>query len=498
MKRLPILILCLMAWAGYAAAQSYTSEDQWKIYDAFNDALLDKTRNIYKADTKQPSADHRGNGFRDNDVSGCAAAIWCQAIYYDMVINAYNRAKLEGDEARMKKYKSLHDKIFAGEKTHYVNFDFHNPNTNNGWFVYDDIMWWTCALARAYETFSPTSTTAKQYLNYSEKSFCRVWYGSSKVGDDGSYADPERFPGSHVVKKDGVSITVPWGGGMFWEWQPIAKANPHKAGDFRSACINFPTVIAACTLHRLVPEGRTAPTATYPTQQTKEWYLEKAKEIYAWADNALVTASGRVADGIHGGDAGFSDHLYNQATYIGASVLLYQITGEQIYLTKARKGADYVISNMCKNGGYLNYETGYEQGVYAAIYAQYIRQLVYECGLSLSYTKKYLAHIQKNLEKGFTNMDKTRLIQSGNFAKPTSETDVVESYGGSALPALMLMFPAEDDATAIRETQDRAYDGPADVYSADGQLVMKNATLEQVHQLDSGLYIFQRKKIFVK
>ena len=61
------------------------------------------------------------------------------------------------------------------------------------------------------------------------------------------------------------------GGGMFWEWQPIEKANPHKPGDFRSACINFPTVIAACLLHTIVPEGRTAPTAERPTMQTKEF-----------------------------------------------------------------------------------------------------------------------------------------------------------------------------------------------------------------------------------
>ena len=483
MKRLSILLLSLLAWASYASAQfaiTYDDEAQWKAYDDFNAAFLDKTRNIYKADTKQPSADHRGNGFRDNDVSGCAAAIWCQAIMYDMVINAYNRAKAEGDEVRMRKYKQLHNNIYNGEKSHYVNFDFDNPNTNNGWFVYDDIMWWTCALARAYEAFG-----TRTYLTYSERSFCRVWYGSAKVGDDGSYADPSRFEGAS-------------GGGMFWEWQPIAHANPHKAGDFRSACINFPTVIAACLLHRLVPEGRTPPTAERPTQQTKEWYLEKAKEIYAWADGTLVNSSGRVADGIHGGGPEFTDHLYNQATYIGASCLLYKITQEVSYLTKAKKAADYVISKM-STASILKYENGYEQGIYAAIYAQYIKMLIYDCDLSPALTKKYLTSIQKNIQKAYTNMDTSRGIQIGNFAKPTSADDVVESYGASGMPALMLMFPASDTATPIGSAKEKEeYDGPSDVYTPEGKLVMKNATPEQVHQLDSGLYIFQRKKVLVK
>ena len=478
----------MMACAGYASAAvtiTYDNEAQWKAYDDFNTVFLDKSRNIYKADTKQPSADHRGNGYRDGDVSGCAAAIWCQAIMYDMVINAYNRAKAEGDSPRTRKYKTLHDRIYAGEKSHYVNFDFHNPNTNNGWFVYDDIMWWTCALARAYETFGKS-----EYLNNSEKSFLRVWYGSSKVGDDGSYADPARFDGKY-------------GGGMFWEWQPIAHANPHQPGDFRSACINFPTVIAACLLHRLVPEGRTAPTSSYPVRQTKEWYLEKAKEIYAWADATLVkkttssgTILGQVADGIHGGGPEYSDHLYNQATYIGASCLLYLLTDEVNYLSNAQRGANYVMNKMC-GAGILKYENGYEQGIYAAIYAQYIKMLVYDCGLSDRLSKKYLEHVQKNIQKAYTNMDPTRGIQIGNFAKPTAEDAVVESYGASGMPALMLMFPAEDP-TPIKAPAQKKYDGPSDVFTPDGKLVMKNATPEQVNQLDSGLYIFQRKKIFVK
>ena len=484
MKRLTTLILCALAWAGSTSAQvaiTYDNEAQWKAYEDFNAAFLDKANSkyIYKADTKQSKADHRGNGYRDNDVSGCAAAIWCQAIFYDMVINAYNRAKAEGDDVRMRKYKQLHNNIYNGEKSHYVNFDFDNCNTNNGWFVYDDIMWWTCALARAYETFGSSA-----FLTYSEKSFCRVWYGSSKVGDDGSYADPARFEGKY-------------GGGMFWEWQPINNPKPHKAGDFRSACINFPTVIAACLLHRLVPEGRTPPTSARPARQTKEWYLEKAKEVYAWADKTLVNSNGRVADGIHGGDPEYSDHLYNQATYIGASCLLYQLTQEISYLTKAQRAANYVISNMC-NSQILKYENGYEQGIYAAIYAQYIKMLIYDCGLSEALMKKYLTHIQRNLQKAYTNMDPTRGIQIGNFAKSTSADDVVESYGASGMPALMLMFPATDTATAFGSLREKTFDGPSDVYTPEGRLVMKNASPEEVHKLDSGLYIFQRKKILVK
>ena len=85
----------------------------------------------------------------------------------------------------------------------------------------------------------------------------------------------------------------------------------------------------------------------------------------------------------------------------------------------------------------LKYESGYEQGIYAAIYAQYIKLLIYDCGLSEALTKKYLMHIQRNIDRAYKNMDQTRGIQNGNFAKATAEDAVVESYGASGMPQLL-------------------------------------------------------------
>lgn len=469
MRKRLLSLICTMFCAGALSAQNitYTDADQWKTYDDFNEVFLDKSKYIYRDHSDRPVAVDRWGG---------AAAIWCQAIYFDMVVNAYNRAVEENDEERQTKYKALFTKIYNGEKKQYVNFNFHDPNTNTGWFVYDDIMWWTGALARAYRTFG-----TKSYLTFSEKSFLRVWYGSPIVGDDGSYADPARFKGAA-------------GGGMFWEWQPIDKPKPHQPGDFRSACINFPTVIAACELHELVPEGRKAPTSAHPSQQTREWYLEKAIEVFEWADKALVTSDGRVADGIHGGAAEFKDHLYNQATYIGAACWLYKLTGQSKYLRKALMGTNYTFNTMCgRNGGILPLETGVEQGVYAAIFAQYLHMLVYDLGQT-----RYLSNVKRSLQKGWENRDARRGISNGNFRVATSSDERVESYTGSALPALMLMFPAGDTQTGIATSKAAAADALSDVYTMDGKLILKNATPEQVNALDSGLYIYQQRKYAVK
>lgn len=409
-----IIIACLLTvCAGVSSAQtvsgSVTSENDWAAYDAFNAAFLDTEKYIYKDCVSREHAVDRWGG---------AAAIWCQAHFYEMALVACERARKEGDAERYRQTYKLALQLLEGNRRQYVDFDFDDCNINTGWFVYDDIMWWTIALAKTHRLLGDELSLAQ-----AEESFCRVYYGSEKVGDDGSYADPKR----------GL------GGGMFWEWQPIDKPKPHKAGDFRAACINFPTVIAACLLSELVPEDRTAVgNGAHPVRQTRDFYLRTAREVYAWAHSTLVQ-EGRVADGIHAGDAEFHDHLYNQATYIGASCLLYRLTGERDYLAHAVAGANHVFGPMCTDG-ILPVETGPEQGVYCAILAPYMRMLIYDCG-----QKQFLPYIRKNISAGWAHRDKATDLSDGFFGRASEVNGKTEVYPASGLPALMLMFPNVED-----------------------------------------------------
>ena len=96
-------------------------------------------------------------------------------------------------------------------------------------------------------------------------------------------------------------------------------------------------------------------------------------------------------------------------------------------------------------------------------------------------------------------MDQTRGIQNGNFTKATTSTDVVESYGASGMPALMLMFPASDTATPIEEVAGEPLSAAtSDVYTLDGRKVAQRVGVDQMANLDRGLYVYQRKKYLVK
>ena len=413
--------------AGHKAA-SKSLESTWEAYDSFNKVYLDSAKYIYRNTNRDAAATDRWNG---------AAAIWCQPMYADMAMNAAALAEKEGDKERAAKYRELARNIIEGNIRHYTGFDFDDSNTTTGWFIYDDIQWWTITLARAAEFFDDD-----RYRDLAEKSFARVWYGSPKVGDTGSYADPD----------------AGLGGGMFWQWQPLEHPKANQAADGKMSCINFPSVVAAMLLYDLAPAERKADAEpekwsnqygdfSRPRFETKQRYLDMAKEIYDWSvKNLTDSVTGMVHDNRHGDSVGGHPLIYNQGTFIGASMLLYKATGDSRYLDLARKGADYSIDVMSAEHGCLPwahntnnpYDQGsLEQGVYPAIWVQYMRLLADEDKDS----EKYTSFIQRNIEEGWKNRDIESGICDGEAWSVTPSDTIIGSYAASSTPALMLLFP---------------------------------------------------------
>lgn len=410
---------------------NYTIDDVWTAYDAFNRQYLDTTTYIYKNTSLDTAAIDRWNG---------AAAIWCQPMYVDMAMNAMTLAENLGDIAREKKYRELSNRILDGNIDHYKKFDFDDNDTNLGWFIYDDIQWWTITLSRAATTLG-----RDECRQLAEKSFARIWYGSPRVGDTGSYADP----------------TKDLGGGMFWQWQPLDNPNPNRVGDGKMSCINFPTVVAAALLHRLAladrlpdsnPEKWSNSYGDFvrPHFETKERYFEMALEIYDWSIANLAEPDGMINDHRSGDHKSGHPLLYNQGTYIGASTLLYMITGEQRFLDNACAGADYSIKVLsADNGGYLPWahsrrdpysQGSLEQGIYPAIWVQYMKLLVDSCG-----QEQYRPFIEKNIETGWANRNPQNDIADGEAWKSTPTDTLIGSYAASSTPSLMLLFPPQTE-----------------------------------------------------
>lgn len=332
--------------------KEFSSQDATQAIEAFNSQFYNKDLKLY---------------YTNSDKEG-VAAIWTQAIYWDMIMNAYKRTKDE-------KYKLLIEDIYQGG---YNKYDKYNWNNTTEWFIYDDMMWWIISLARAYEI-----TKEDKYLNHSKTGFSRVW--------EGAY-DPVK-------------------GGMFWAFDHGGK----------TACINYPTVIGAMTLYNITKE--------------KE-YLDKAKEIYTWSRDILFDKNdGKVADHKYKEEpTNWTTQLYNQATCIGSAVMLYKETKEKQYLDDAILATEYTKNVMCDNNGILPYKTGIEQGIYTAIFAQYIIRLIEDGNQT-----QYIDWMRKNINKGWANKNSKNLTYK-NF-NVTCPSGTIEVYDASACPALMQVIP---------------------------------------------------------
>jgi len=350
----------------------YTELNINSAYDAFNHYYLRSDKNFYRADYGQANV----------------AAIWVQAIYFDMALCAYRKYPIA-------KYKQVIDNIYLGC---YNQYDHYNWNNGNVWFIYDDIMWWTISMGRAYEL-----TKEAKYLTYAKSSFKRVWSGSTVVGDKGSY-DP---------------VT----GGMFWNWD---HSNPsvQSQGMGKMACINYPTVIGAMTLYNNTADVD---------------YLNKAKGVYKWAhDNLFDSIRGRVADSKHGtGEPDWANNwVYNQGTCIGAAMMLYKVTGEKHYLEDAIITANYVKNQLSKNG-ILPFANHVEAGIYTAIFAPYMASLIVD-----GEQYQFLPWLRYNIDKGWANRNITTNITYKNYASPAPTLSSIQSYDASGIPALMLVIPS--------------------------------------------------------
>jgi predicted alpha-1,6-mannanase (GH76 family) len=164
----------------------YTAEDATDAFETFNKYFYSNEAQLYYATTE-----HKALG-----------SIWTQAIFWDIVMDAYQRT---GDE----QYKQMIHDIHEGGANEYAGYNWYNKEE---WFIYDDIMWWVIGLARAHQI-----TGEQQYLEQSISGFDRVWRDSYDPDD----------------------------GGMYWSFDHSGK----------NACINYPTVIAAMRLYQITGES---------------------------------------------------------------------------------------------------------------------------------------------------------------------------------------------------------------------------------------------------
>ena len=148
-------------------------------------------------------------------------------------------------------------------------------------------------------------------------------------------------------------------------WMPEGGIAWNKDHQSVNACSNGPAAILAARLYRATGD---------------ETYLDWAKKIFAWLDETLVDPrTFLVLDNLHLSTKQIDRRTftYNQGTYIGAAVELYELTGDEAYLEKAQRTARSALVYHGDRTGVFIQERGQgDGGLFKGIMVRYMVELL--------------------------------------------------------------------------------------------------------------------------
>lgn len=166
------------------------------------------------------------------------------------------------------------------------------------------------------------------------------------------------------------------GGGLAWRKDMLYSKN---------ACSNGPASILAVRLYKLTKE---------------EAYLDWAKRIYEWQKDVLFDrATGAVFDNINGETDVINTVAltYNQGTFLGTAVELFDVTQDPLYMNDAQKTANYTISKCIDASSNVLRDEGSGDGaLFKGIFMRYFVQLLERDGLQDAFRLKFENFLHNN------------------------------------------------------------------------------------------------------
>jgi len=224
----------------------------------------------------------------------------------------------------------------------------------------DDITWMVIASTRA--SLLTGNTT---YQTKAKEQFDKMWTRAIHTDTDGSW----------LTWKQGTAGT--------------------------NSCINGPAMVACCYLAQAT--GNTA-------------YYDKAISLYNWSKNKLFNpATGKVNDNYNNGVVGDWSSTYNQGTYLGAAVMLYNYTKNTSYLYEAERIAQFTKVTMFASKA-IDGETGPDLNGFKGILMRYARRYVVDCNRT-----DYIPWLQLNAKVAYNNRNSENLIFT-RWGTKTAET----------------------------------------------------------------------------
>lgn len=224
-------------------------------------------------------------------------------------------------------YITMMDNWYTGVKAQNNRADFEN------WYI-DDMEWIGLATLRAYQATGDT-----KFLDVAKHMWERV-----ELAWDETY----------------------FGGGLFWTEDRTSK----------NACSNGPGALLALNLYKETQ-----------IENYKEWGIK----VYGWLRSYLYdTTTGAVYDNIKiSGSIDKVSLSYNQGTFMGSALALYEITGKEQYLVDAKKACGYTLGNLSDNSNNLLRDEGsFENALFRGVFIRNLHDMINENDIDAS-TRTY-------------------------------------------------------------------------------------------------------------
>ena len=151
-----------------------------------------------------------------------------------------------------------------------------------------------------------------------------------------------------------------------------------------------------------------------------------------------MPATGKVNDNYNPNTGAVGDwsSTYNQGTYLGAAMMLYNYTKEPVYLTEAQRIAQYTKVNMASSGVF-NWEAGPDLNGFKGIFMRYARRYVVDANQT-----DFIPWLQLNAKVAYNNRNSEGLI-STSWGTRTAETITLTA------DSTMKIIPAFAASTAV-------------------------------------------------
>lgn len=302
--------------------------------------------------------------------------------------------------------KPAYKDMFVGTYNDFLvrNGDYWTNNNYN-----DDISWAAIASVRAYLLFGE-----QKYLDIAKKNFDFMYNRAST-----------------------------YGGGLL-RWCEESGRNTTS-----NACINGPATV--CASYLAIATG-------------DESYWDKARTVYlAQRNSNLYVADGdevgRVNDCINpdGSVENYWVSTYNQGTYLGSAVMLYEHFGDEMYYTDACNIMKYTRNHLCYNNILKdeNTNTGDLSGM-RGILMRYMRKFIVDFNKG-----EYISFFTDNARIAWMNRNSSDLMQCA-WQQKTPENVTWDSFAAYNAISLMANIPTyraelERDAYSTIEAEDMDY-----------------------------------------